>query len=468
MSQALYAQVNATLDRLQRRHPDLKEALEKAYGYAVFPSVGRASAVVGVSHGKGIVFEQGEPIGIATITGLTVGVQVGGQTFSEVLIFPDKAAVDRLQRGEVAFAANASAVLVKAAASGTADFHGVVAKAYSQGGMLVELSIGGQKLSFKPSLEEIRQAPAPEVGPPVASSSEQGGQGAATDQPHAQESAGEAHGVAQSFAKAAQAVAAAAQPAVHQAEAAVSEVQQQAGAAKAHVSDAAEGVAAKAGEAVEHHRGLAERVEALLRRAATSRVVPGPLKRGLGSAGKRLSEIQTGLAKEQKVNKMLHPEAQAVVAHLIAKNQGLREELEKAKGFAIFPSVGKAGAVLGATYGLGEVFEGGRLIGYAALAQITLGVQVGGDTFIELVIFNDDAALERFKRGKVGFAANASAVLVKAGAAASNHPSGTKVMLSPDGGMLVEAALGGQKFVYRDAALTRGTTLRMEGARAQA
>src|SRR4051794_30293283 len=149
-TRALHEEALATVERLQRIHPDLKQQFEKSYGYAVFPSVGRASVAVGISFGRGIVFERNQPIGTATITELTLGVQVGGQTFSELMFFPSKHTLENLKHGEVAFAANASAVLVKAAASGTTDFRGVTAKAYSQGGMLLELSLGGQKLKFSP------------------------------------------------------------------------------------------------------------------------------------------------------------------------------------------------------------------------------------------------------------------------------------------------------------------------------
>ena len=119
--------------------------------------------------------------------------------------------------------------------------------------------------------------------------------------------------------------------------------------------------------------------------------------------------------------------------------------------------------MLGATYGRGEVYERGRLIGYAALVQVTAGIQVGGDTFIELVVFDKPEALKRFKEGKVAFAANAAAVIVKAGVAATrSSPPGADVKVMTEGGLLLETALGAQKFVFRHAALTRGRKLKLE------
>ena len=148
--QQLRKRVNATLKRLESKDPGLKKLLEKAYGYAVFPSVGKAALVVGGSYGRGAVFEKGKMIGYATISQMTIGVQIGGDTFTEILVFHDKQPLKRFKQGHMAFAANASAVLVKAAAAGTSDFKGVSALAYSSGGMLLELALGGQKFTFKP------------------------------------------------------------------------------------------------------------------------------------------------------------------------------------------------------------------------------------------------------------------------------------------------------------------------------
>jgi lipid-binding SYLF domain-containing protein len=149
-AQQLEKRVEATLKRLEAKDPGLRKLLKKAYGYAVFPSVGKAALVVGGSYGRGAAFEKGKMIGYATISQMTIGVQVGGDTFTEILVFNDKDSLKRFKQGRMAFAANASAVLVKAAAAGTNNFKGVTALAYSSGGMLLELSLGGQKFKFKP------------------------------------------------------------------------------------------------------------------------------------------------------------------------------------------------------------------------------------------------------------------------------------------------------------------------------
>lgn len=451
-TRALHAEALTTAERLQRIHPDLKKLFEKSYGYAVFPSVGRASVALGITFGRGIVFEHHQPIGTATLAALTLGVQVGGQTFSELIFFPDKHALENLKHGELAFAANASAVLVKAAVSGTTDFRGVIAKAYSQGGMLLELSLGGQKLNFSPDPNlggRVEVVPDTERAGTEAEPQREADRGNSRHENSWQES-----------------------PAART------------GGDDEEVHRAHDGAHDGAGEHETHERSDAEhsnpgrRTRSIVRRL--KRAVPMPVRALLAPALTRLRLRRPGkgllapvrrvldkaivpLRTEQEVSKTVHPAAQAALAHLIERNETLHERLEKAAGYAIFPSIGKATAVLGATYGRGEVYERGRLIGYAALIQVTIGVQLGGDTFTELVIFDAPEALKRFKEGKVAFAANATAVIVKAGVAATrSSPPGADVHVMTEGGLLLETALGGQKFVFRPAVLTRGKKLKLE------
>jgi len=170
----------ATIKRLGEKDRGLGQMLKKAYGYAVFPAVGKASLVVGGSYGHGAVFERGKFIGHATLSQLTIGVQVGGDTFTELLVFENKEALDRLKKGKMSFAANASAVLVKAGAAGTKNVtNGVAAYAYSRGGMLLEAVIGGQKFSFKPADEEELEDQGEEEGEEQQESSRGGSKGKA-------------------------------------------------------------------------------------------------------------------------------------------------------------------------------------------------------------------------------------------------------------------------------------------------
>jgi len=148
----IHDDVQAAIKRLDTVDPGLKKQLKKAYSYAVFPNVGKAALVLGGAYGRGEVYEQGKVIGYATIAQTTLGVQIGGETFTEVLVFDSKEPLERFKRGKTAFAANAAAVLIKAGAAGTADFEkGVAAYVYSDGGMLLEAAIGGQRFHFQPT-----------------------------------------------------------------------------------------------------------------------------------------------------------------------------------------------------------------------------------------------------------------------------------------------------------------------------
>jgi len=84
---------------------------------------------------------------------------------------------------------------------------------------------------------------------------------------------------------------------------------------------------------------------------------------------------------------------------------GLQKFFDTAAGYAVFPSVGKGAAGVGAAYGRGEVFEGGKLAGYATLTQASIGLALGGQKYTELIFFETKAALDRFQSGSFAFAA---------------------------------------------------------------
>jgi len=141
-----------------------------SYGYAVFPSIGKAGLGIGGARGEGRVYEQGKHVGDTTMTQLSVGFQAGGQAFSEILFFQDKRSFDEFTSGNFEFGANASAVVITAAASGSASGSGANAAAsggksdaataggyhkgsavfvIAKGGLMYEASISGQKFSYK-------------------------------------------------------------------------------------------------------------------------------------------------------------------------------------------------------------------------------------------------------------------------------------------------------------------------------
>src|SRR5262249_35391569 len=140
------------LTRLQQKHPEAKKALQEAAGFAVVPSIGRASLVLGGAYGLGEVFEKEQVIGYAAIVELTIGGQVGRTTFDEVVIFHDEGSLKRFQAGKFAFAADAGVAIVKAGAQASHGF-GASSSIYvlDEGGMLLDLAIGGQKFIYRPA-----------------------------------------------------------------------------------------------------------------------------------------------------------------------------------------------------------------------------------------------------------------------------------------------------------------------------
>lgn len=126
--------------------------------------------------------------------------------------------------------------------------------------------------------------------------------------------------------------------------------------------------------------------------------------------------------------------------------QGL---LDRSSGYAIFPDIGKAGLIAGGAYGRGEVYEGGKFIGYADVTKGSIGLQAGAQTFSELLIFMTPAQLAKFKDGKFSLTADASAIAIKSGAAATaDYSKGVVVFVQGKGGLMAEASVGGQGFSF--------------------
>jgi len=120
-----------------------------SYGYAVFPSVGKGAIGVGGARGKGLVYQRGKMIGKTTLTAVSIGLQLGGQSFREVIFFKDKTALDDFTRGNFEFAAGLSAVALKSGASADLGYNnGVAVMTATKGGLMYEASVGGQKFSF--------------------------------------------------------------------------------------------------------------------------------------------------------------------------------------------------------------------------------------------------------------------------------------------------------------------------------
>jgi lipid-binding SYLF domain-containing protein len=118
-------------------------------------------------------------------------------------------------------------------------------------------------------------------------------------------------------------------------------------------------------------------------------------------------------------------------------------------GYAVFPEITKGAVGIGGAAGDGTVFEGGAGVGSTSMTQVTIGLQLGGQTYREIIFFKDKAALDNFKAGNFEVSADASAIAVKEGASkAAAYNNGVAVFTMGIGGLMFEASIGGQKFTY--------------------
>ena len=122
---------------------------------------------------------------------------------------------------------------------------------------------------------------------------------------------------------------------------------------------------------------------------------------------------------------------------------------KKGYGWAFFPEITKGGFVVGGAHGQGVVYEKGQHIGYAELTQMSVGFQAGLQDYSQLIVFENQPAMDKFKRNEIDFGANASAVVADKGAAiGAQFVDGVAVFARPIRGAMAEASLGGQQITY--------------------
>lgn len=128
----------------------MKNLFSSAYGYAIFPNVGKGGLGIGGAAGNGAVYRGGALVGMAKMTQLTIGFQWGGQAYREVIFFETKKDLDRFMENKIEFSAQASAVAATAGASANAKYkEGVMIFTQTKGGLMYEASVGGQKFNFR-------------------------------------------------------------------------------------------------------------------------------------------------------------------------------------------------------------------------------------------------------------------------------------------------------------------------------
>jgi lipid-binding SYLF domain-containing protein len=139
----------AVIAKFKEKDPGLTKVFAGSAGYVVFPTVAKGGLGIGGARGKGYVYQGGRLIGRSTLTQLTIGLQAGGQAYSEVIFFKDEAALDNFKRGHLKLDAQASAVaLTERVSADLAYREGVAIVTMAEGGLMYEASVGGQKLSF--------------------------------------------------------------------------------------------------------------------------------------------------------------------------------------------------------------------------------------------------------------------------------------------------------------------------------
>jgi len=138
------------------------------------------------------------------------------------------------------------------------------------------------------------------------------------------------------------------------------------------------------------------------------------------------------------------------VAEFKKNDSGMEAYFSKARGYIVYPSVGKAGFGIGGAHGSGVVFEAGKTIGTSSLTQISFGFQWGGQVYSEIVFFKDSAAMDHFKKGEIELSAQVSAVAVTEGVSAkTDFKDGIAIFTMAKGGLMYEATVAGQKLSFK-------------------
>jgi lipid-binding SYLF domain-containing protein len=150
----LQERAEGTLREMQAKDSGLEALIDQSYGYVVFPEISKGGVLVGGATGTGVAYEQGVPIGSVTVNQASIGATLGGQSFSELILFENEATFRRITGGKFTFGADASAVALKAGAAASGAFRdGVAVFVMPRGGLMVDLSVRGQELDFQPAID---------------------------------------------------------------------------------------------------------------------------------------------------------------------------------------------------------------------------------------------------------------------------------------------------------------------------
>jgi len=143
-------EVKTAILALLEKDPGMQDWFDNSAGYAVFPKVGKGGIGIGGAYGKGLVIAGDRVVGTTSLTQVSIGLQLGGQAYSEFIFFYDQTALADFQRGNFELGAQASAVAATAGASADASYNkGVAIFTDVTGGLMYEASVGGQKFKYE-------------------------------------------------------------------------------------------------------------------------------------------------------------------------------------------------------------------------------------------------------------------------------------------------------------------------------
>lgn len=146
---------------------------------------------------------------------------------------------------------------------------------------------------------------------------------------------------------------------------------------------------------------------------------------------------------------VLEAEVAEAIALFRRQDPGIRRFFDQSVGYAVLPKIFKGALLLGGAYGRGLVYENDRMTGYANMSQASLGFSFGGEFFREIIFFRTPADIAKFKLSEFTLSAQATAVVLTAGAAAkADYKDGMAVFVLADAGLMVDVSIGGQKFNF--------------------
>lgn len=147
----------------------------------------------------------------------------------------------------------------------------------------------------------------------------------------------------------------------------------------------------------------------------------------------------------------LQQSADATLAEMAARDPGVLKATRRAAAYAVFPSIAKGGALVGGAYGKGILYENGVATGYVSLQQASIGAQLGGQSFAELIILRNPEEITAVKSGDYTAGATAGVVVLgeSAGATKSFDENTASIFVLPHGGLMVDVSVSGQQVKYQ-------------------